>query len=164
MADSSDQSPPREETPAQCIDRNWTELLQEVRVVQTGVQLLTGFLLTLPFQDRFHQLSDESQALYLIAVVLSIASTACLVAPVAMHRLLFRHGARPLLVESAQNLSLAGLAMLAGAVVAVLTLIFGIVVSKAAGLIVGGLGVVLFVVLWLAVPLFLRRQLKRLRT
>ena len=164
MADSSDQSPPREATPAQRIDRNWTELLQEVRVVQTGVQLLTGFLLTLPFQDRFHQLSDESQALYLIAVVLSIASTACLVAPVAMHRLLFRHGARPLLVESAQNLSLAGLAMLAGAVVAVLTLIFGIVVSKAAGLIVGGLGVVLFVVLWLAVPLFLRRQLKRLRT
>lgn len=164
MTDSWDPSPPRDESPAERIDRNWTELLQEVRVVQTGVQLLTGFLLTLPFQDRFQRLSDESQALYLIAVVLSIGSTACLVAPVAMHRLLFRHGARPLLVESAQKLSIAGLAMLAGAVVAVLTLIFGIVVGKAAGLIVGGLGVLLFVGLWLAVPLFLRRALRRVRT
>jgi hypothetical protein len=164
VTDSWDPSPPRDESPAQRIDRNWTELLQEVRVVQTGVQLLTGFLLTLPFQDRFQRLSDGSQALYLIAVVLSIGSTACLVAPVAMHRLLFRHGARPLLVESAQKLSIAGLAMLAGAVVAVLTLIFGIVVGKAAGLVVGGLGVLLFVGLWLAVPLFLRRALKRVRT
>ena len=165
MADPDDLSPHREaETPAQRIDRNWTELLQEVRVVQTGVQLLTGFLLTLPFTDRFHDLSDGSQGVYLVAVVCSIGSTACLVAPVAMHRLLFRQGARPLLVDSAQNCALVGLALLGASIVAVLTLIFGIVVGKTTGLIVGGVGALLFVVLWLAVPLYLKAALRRLRT
>jgi hypothetical protein len=164
VVDSEDRSPPREESPAERIDRNWIELLQEVRVVQTGVQLLTGFLLTLPFQERFHQLSDPSQGLYLVAVALCVASTACLVTPVAMHRLLFRHGARPLLVDSAQRFAIAGLALLAGAIVAVLTLIFGIVVSRAAGLVVGGLSAAMFVVLWLVVPLVLKRQLSQLRT
>ncbi|HUR73121.1 MAG TPA: DUF6328 family protein [Sporichthya sp.] len=160
MVDAEDRSPPREESPAQKIDRNWIELLQEVRVVQTGVQLLTGFLLTLPFQERFRELSDASQRLYLVAVGLSVASTACLVTPVAMHRLLFRHGARPLLVESAQRFALAGLALLAGAIVAVLTLIFGIVVSRGVGIIVGAISTATFLILWLAIPLVLKRQLR----
>ena len=160
VADPEDRSPPRDESPAQRIDRNLTELLQEVRVVQTGVQLLTGFLLTLPFTDRFQQLSSASKGLYLSAVGLSIGSTACLVAPVAMHRLLFRGGARPLLVNSSQRFAVAGLAMLAGAIVAVITLIFGIVVSRAAGIAVGVVSGGLFVLLWLVIPLVLKRQLK----
>jgi hypothetical protein len=164
VTDSWDPSPPRDESPAQRIDRNWTELLQEVRVVQTGVQLLTGFLLTLPFTDRFHELSDASQALYLVAVCLSAASTACLVTPVTMHRLLFRHGARPLLVNVSQQFAIAGLALLAGSIVAVLTLIFGIVVSEAVGLIVGGTAAAIFAVLWLVLPLFLKSRLRDLRT
>jgi hypothetical protein len=164
VTDSWDPSPPRDESPAQQVDRNWTELLQEVRVVQTGVQLLTGFLLTLPFTDRFHQLSDGSQALYLVAVALSAASTACLVTPVTMHRLLFRHGARPLLVNVSQQFAIAGLALLAGAIVAVLTLIFGIVVSETVGVIVGAVAAVTFVVLWLVLPLVLKARLRDLRT
>jgi len=164
VADSWDPSPPREESPAQRIDRNWIELLQEVRVVQTGVQLLTGFLLTLPFQDRFHDLSDASQGLYLAAVALSVASTALLVTPVAMHRLLFRQGARPVLVNSAQQFALAGLATLAGSIVAVLTLIFGIVVNRTAGLIVGGVATLIFFVLWLVTPLVIKGHLDRVRT
>lgn len=164
MTDSWDPSPPREESPAQRIDRNWTELLQEVRVVQTGVQLLTGFLLTLPFTDRFHRLSDASQALYLVAVALSAASTACLVTPVTMHRLLFRHGARPLLVNTSQQFAIAGLALLAGSIVSVLTLIFGIVVSETVGLTVGGVAAVTFVLLWLVLPLVLRIRLRGVRT
>ena len=55
----------RDETPAQRLDRNWTELMQEIRVVQTGVQLLTGFLLTLPFQQRFTELTHLQKWLYL---------------------------------------------------------------------------------------------------
>jgi hypothetical protein len=164
VTDSRDLSPPRDESPAERIDRNWTELLQEVRVVQTGVQLLTGFLLTLPFTDRFHQLSDSSQALYLVAVALSAASTACLVTPVTMHRLLFRHGARPLLVNVSQQFAIAGLALLAGAIVAVLTLIFGIVVSQTVGVIVGAVAAVTFVALWLVLPLVLKVRLRDLRT
>jgi hypothetical protein len=164
VTDTGDPSPPREESPAERIDRNWTELLQEVRVVQTGVQLLTGFLLTLPFTERFDRLSDASQALYLVAVGLSVASTACLVTPVTMHRLLFRHGARPLLVNTSQQFAIAGLAFLAGAIVAVLTLIFGIVVSEAVGLIAGGVAALTFVVLWLVLPLVFKARLRDLRT
>ena len=76
----------RDETPMQRLDRNWADLLQELRVVQTGVQLLTGFLLTLPFQARFEQLSAYERAVYLITVALSVAATGFLIAPVSLHR------------------------------------------------------------------------------
>jgi len=65
----------RDETPMQRLDRNWADLLQELRVVQTGVQLLTGFLLTLPFQARFEQLSANERTIYLVTVALSVAIT-----------------------------------------------------------------------------------------
>lgn len=65
----------RHETTTQRLDRNWEALLQELRVVQTGVQLLTGFLLTLPFQQRFADLTDFEVAVYLVTVALSVVST-----------------------------------------------------------------------------------------
>src|SRR6201993_1970983 len=80
----------RSETEAQRLDRNWVSLLQELRVVQTGVQLLTGFLLTLPFQQRFDILNTTMRVIYLVTVGCSVAATILLEAPVAMHRLLFR--------------------------------------------------------------------------
>ena len=80
----------RDETEAERLDRNWTSLLQELRVTQTGVQLLTGFLLTLPFQQRFTVLDGTMRTIYLITVACSIGSTVLLVAPVALHRVLFR--------------------------------------------------------------------------
>lgn len=79
----------RGETFEERLDRNWSELLQELRVVQTGVQFLTGFLLTLPFQQRFASLTGGQRVGYLRAVGLSIGSTATLIAPVALHRMLF---------------------------------------------------------------------------
>ncbi len=150
----------RSETAMQRLDRHWIELLQEVRVVQTGVQLLTAFLLVLPFQDRFWELSDRSQALYLTAVGLAAGATGCLITPVAMHRLLFRLGVRPTLVNIGQKFALAGIGLLGLAVVAVLTLTFGIVLSTAAGITAGGVALTFFVSAWLALPLLIRRQLK----
>lgn len=73
----------RNETPTQQLDRNWSALLQELRVVQTGVQLLTGFLLTLPFQARFDSLSTAGHVVYLVTVSASILATVLLVAPVS---------------------------------------------------------------------------------
>lgn len=153
----------RSETTAQRLDRNWVELLQEVRVVQTGVQLLTGFLLILPFQERFARLSDASVALYLVAVCLAAASTACLITPVASHRILFRHGARPLLVASAQRFALAGLALLGLAIVAVLMLTFGIVVGRTWGIVAGAMALAVFSAAWLVLPLLMRRRLGTLQ-
>src|ERR1700756_3552122 len=98
----------RGETEIERLDRNWNNLLQELRVVQTGVQLLTGFLLTLPFQQRFTALGRAERVDYLLAVALAAASTALLIAPVALHRLLFRQHARRGLVSVAHRLALLG--------------------------------------------------------
>src|SRR5271156_7011703 len=80
----------RGETETQRLDRNWNSLLQELRVVQTGVQLLTGFLLTLPFQQRFDVLSPSMRDVYLTTVCLAVSATVLLITPVSIHRMLFR--------------------------------------------------------------------------
>src|SRR3954470_8048712 len=80
----------RDETPAERADRNWIEVLQELRVIQTGTQILTGFLLALAFQPTFADLTDGQTAFYLTLVVLSALSAIIALAPVALHRTLFR--------------------------------------------------------------------------
>lgn len=146
----------RNETPLERLDRHWGELLQELRVVQTGVQLLTGFLLTLPFQQRFTTLDDTARIVYLVTVGLAAASTACLIAPVALHRSLFRRGARPQLIAGAQRAAVAGLALLALATSCAVGLIFDVVVDRAAGIIAGSVTLSMFAVLWFAIPLYIR--------
>src|ERR1700757_4492576 len=101
----------RHETKTERLDRNWASLLQELRVTQTGVQLLTGFLLTLPFQQRFDQLGGSVHVVYLVTVACSIGSTVFLVAPVAMHRLLFRRHRLRTLVSIGHRCALAGLTL-----------------------------------------------------
>ena len=93
----------RDETEAQRLDRNWSSLLQELRVAQTGVQLLTGFLLTLPFQQRFTQLDGVMRTVYLVTVACSIGATVLLIAPVSMHRLLFRQHRLKTVVSAAHS-------------------------------------------------------------
>src|SRR5690242_4378367 len=89
----------RDETPTQQLDRNWNELLQELRVAQTGVQLLTGFLLSLPFQQKFSTITDTELGIYLTVVCLSILATGLLLTPVSLHRMVFRLHARRELVS-----------------------------------------------------------------
>jgi hypothetical protein len=96
----------RGETEIQRLDRNWNSLLQELRVVQTGVQLLTGFLLTLPFQQRFDVLSGHMRLVYLATVGCSVGAAVLLIAPVAMHRLLFRQHRLRVLVSASQQVCL----------------------------------------------------------
>ena len=146
----------RHETEAQRLDRNWTSLLQELRVVQTGVQLLTGFLLTLPFQQRFGQLDPQLQALYLGTVACSVASTVLLVAPVGMHRMLFRQRSVRLLVSAAHRCAYAGLLLLGTALAGVTDLIFAAVLDPTAGLIGGGAALGLLGIFWLVLPLMMR--------
>ncbi|MEH3154775.1 MAG: DUF6328 family protein [Gordonia paraffinivorans] len=147
----------RGETPTERLDRNWSSLLQEMRVMQTGIQLLTGFLLTLPFQARFAQISDRDVTIYLVTTTASVAATILVVAPVAMHRILFRRHAVDALVRWANRLAIAGLGLLAVAVIGVITLIFDVVVDRGTGLIVGIVVAVVAAALWIALPLVLRR-------
>jgi hypothetical protein len=142
----------RHETPTERLDRNWNELLQELRVTQTGVQLLTAFLLSLPLQQRFSSLKTYQHGLYLVAVVLSVIATGLLVTPVAVHRKLFRQHEKDRLVTIGDRAARIGLAFLAGSVTFVVALIFGVVIDGVAALVAGGLTVVLLAVLWWLVP------------
>ncbi len=148
----------RGETPTERLDRNWSSLLQELRVMQTGIQLLTGFLLTLPFQARFAQISDRDVTIYLVTTTASVVATVLVVAPVAMHRILFRRHAIATLVRWANRLAVAGFGLLGVAVIGVITLIFDVVVDQSTGLVVGIVVAVVAVALWIALPLSLRRR------
>ncbi|RTL67787.1 MAG: sodium:proton antiporter [Pseudonocardiaceae bacterium] len=148
----------RDETDTERLDRNWNDLLQELRVSQTGVQLLTGLLLTVPFQSRFPDLLAHQRVVYLVALGLAITATALLIAPVLLHRLLFRKHARASLVAAGQGFAIAGLGTLGLAVVAVLDLIFDVVLGATAGVVAAACGLVVFTGLWLVFPLVVRHR------
>lgn len=148
----------RGETEPEQLDRNLTGLLQELRVVQTGVQLLTGFLLTLPFQTRFASLSATIRGVYLVVVVASIAATVFLTAPVAAHRLLFRRHRLESVVNTAHHFALTGLFLLGVALTGVAVLIFDTVVGPVAAVIAGVAFAGLFTSLWLVHPWWQRRH------
>lgn len=147
---------PREESEAQRDDRNLAELLQELRVAGLGVQVLFGFLLSLPFTNRFATLSQGQRQLYLGVLVLAAVATALLLGPVAYHRLVFRQGQKERLIKAASVMAIAGLAAVGLAVSAAVLLVTGYVASGlAAGLITAFITGV-FCLLWFALPLIRR--------
>lgn len=150
--DGADAARARDETPAERTDRNWGELLQELRVAQTGVQLLTAFLLSLPFQQRFTALNHEQRSLYLIIVLLSAGATGLLVMPVSIHRAVFGHRAKETLVRVANRVAQAGIALLALALAGVIALIFDVVEGRTAAIVAGTAALAMLVILWAAVP------------
>lgn len=149
----------RRELPGERLDRHWNEILQELRVAQTGVQILTGFLLTVPFQARFTELSDGQRLWFLAVVVLSAVTTVTMLSPVLLHRVLFRKGARESLVRVASLVLRVSFALLG----VVVTGVMGLVVDIAGGptlAVVAGLLVVL-AVLWVAMPVVVERRADR---
>lgn len=148
----------RSETETQRLDRNWISLLQELRVVQTGVQLLTGFLLTLPFQQRFDELNATMRVIYLATVGCSVAATVLLEAPVAMHRLLFRRHRTQYVVSAAHRFAYAGLLLMGLALTGVTVTIFGAVAGPVAGAIAGGCAAAAQLGFWVLLPLRVRHE------
>lgn len=138
--------------------RRWQELLQELRVAQTGVQILTGFLLTVPFSQRFTHLEPHQKAAYVVLLVASVVTTSLLVAPVAFHRLMFRHRQRPWLVEAAHRCALGGLIMMAATSCGVVYLVTDVVLVRWAALLITAVMVALFAGLWVTVPLIGRLE------
>ena len=148
----------RKETPTERADRNWSELLQELRVMQTGTQILTGFLLTLPFQSRFADLDDYQRTVYLALVVTTVLATALILAPVSVHRSLFQKQLKQSIVTVGDRITRVALAVLALAVTGTALLVFDVVVGRAAGLVVGGCVLAVMVTLWVVLPEVLRRR------
>lgn len=148
----------RNETREEQLDRNWAELLQELRVLQTGVQILAGFLLTLPFQSRFEDLDDFQVTLYLANVVVAALTTAFILLPVSVHRRLFRKRLKETLVSSADSITkiaLGGIALLSAGTAA---LVFDVTAGRQAGLTAGGALMAVMVVLLVFVPIHLNRK------
>lgn len=139
------------------LDRNWQELLQELRVAQTGVQILTGFLLTLPFTPRFEDLAASRQAVYAVVLCVAVAATFLLMTPVALHRALFHRHARPWLVEAAHQVSRWGLGTLALANIGAVWLILDVVTKPWIAWLVAAMIALFVIVAWVVVP---ARELK----
>ncbi|MFF0490290.1 DUF6328 family protein [Nocardia sp. NPDC004068] len=148
----------RHETDTERLDRNWTALIQETRVVQTGVQLLTGFLLTLPFQARFPGLMTTwMRWLYLVTVAASIGATVFLVGPVSAHRILFRRHLLGRVVWTAHLYAMIGLALLGIALTGVAVLIFQVVAGTGPAVAAGVVFAALFLTVWVLHPWQQRR-------
>jgi hypothetical protein len=146
----------RGERPMQRADRNFNELLQELRVTQTGVQILFAFLLGLAFTARFAALTAADRTIYVVTLASSAITTALLIAPVAAHRLQFQYGRKVQLVRLVHRCLLAGLTTLlvtmVGAILLVLDVVVGVPVAWAVTAAVAGC----FVALWFALPAYLR--------
>jgi hypothetical protein len=147
-----------EETDIERWQRNYTELLQELRVAQMGVQILFAFLLTLSFGNRFDEHDTFSQVTYLVALVAAAAATALLIAPVAYHRVMFRQGRKPFLVRSAHRMAYAGLGLLVVAVVSAVMLAADNVVSRPVAVVVAVAVGIWFVFFWGVAPRLALRE------
>jgi len=148
---------PRNESEAERDDRNLAELLQELRVAGLGVQVLFGFLLSLPFTNRFARLSHGQRDLYLATLLLSALATALLLGPVAYHRLVFRRGQKEGLVRTASVMAIGGLGVVGLAVSAAVLLVTGFVASGVPAVLITVFVVCTFGILWFAFPLARRR-------
>jgi RsiW-degrading membrane proteinase PrsW (M82 family) len=142
----------RDETPAERLDRNYIELLQELRVVQTGVQILFAFLLSLPFLQGFNINQPDRKWIYSATLLASALATAFLVAPVPYHRVVFRKHRKQDLVRTANRMALLGLICLLLSISGALYLVFDELWSYEAALITAGVFGVVFVALWFVLP------------
>ncbi len=149
----------RDESEEERDDRNLAELLQELRVAGLGVQVLFGFLLSLPFTNRFAALSHGQRQLYLLSLTLAAVSTALLLAPVAYHRLVFRQHQKERLVRVANVLAIIGLAAVGLAISTAVLLVTGYVDHGPVAVAISVLTVCMFGGLWFALPLAGRRRL-----
>ena len=158
-ADGDDRgSGTRDETPEERVDRNLEELLGELRVALPGVQVLFAFLLIVPFNQGFAQVTAFQRGLYFATLLATTGAAALLIAPTVHHRLAFREGDKEYVVLRANRLAIAGLAVLALAMTGALGLITDVIFGGVPAAIAGSLVGLTFVVLWYGVPIVRMRR------
>jgi hypothetical protein len=142
-----------EESKGERLDRELMELLQELRVVLPGVQVLLAFLLTAPFQQRFAQLPGTLRNVFFASIACATVATALLIAPSAHHRLRWREGEKERLLPIANREAIWGTLFLAAAIVLALYVITNVLYATWIALLTAVLTVALFAGLWYALPL-----------
>ena len=143
----------REESEKERLDRNLQELLGELRVALPGVQVLFAFLLVVPFNQRFADITSFQRTTYFVTLLLATAASACLIAPTAHHRIEFRAEDKKRIVFGATRLSIVGLALLAAAMTGAVMLITDMLYGSTTVAIVAALVALLFALLWFAWPI-----------
>lgn len=146
-----------EESEKQRWDRNFGDLLQELRVAQTGVQILFAFLLTLPFSAQFEKTTNFQRDIYVVALLAAAFATAMIISPVAFHRALFRQGRKPELVRYAHRMASGGLGFMLIAMVSAVLLITDFLLSLPVAIILTAVTAAWFFTFWVGLP-FLRRN------
>jgi hypothetical protein len=144
----------RNETEKQRWDRNFADLLQELRVAQTGVQILFAFLLTLPFSSGFPKTTAFQEDVYVVALMSAAFATAMIISPVAFHRALFRQGRKPELVRYAHRMASGGLAFMLVSMVSSVLLITDYLLNIWAAIILTVIAGGWFLTFWAVVPWF----------
>ena len=147
-----------DEGPLQRADRNMIEMLQELRVAQTGVQILFAFLLSLSFTERFGSIDTVQRWTYIVTLLLTAITTGLLVAPAAIHRMLFGRGVKAATVEIGHRLFVLGLAALAGTLVGAVLLVLDVTAGRQFAVPVAAIFAVFLVALWFVLPLPVRRR------
>lgn len=145
------------ETEKQRWQRNFTDLLQELRVAQTGVQILFAFLLTLPFSAGFTRTTPFQKDVYVVALLAAAAATAMIISPVAFHRALFRQGRKPELVRFAHRMASGGLAFMLVAMVSAVLLITDFILDRPIAFLLTAIAGSWFLTFWVFLP-FARRN------
>ncbi|MFJ4338252.1 DUF6328 family protein [Streptomyces sp. NPDC088915] len=152
----------RDETEDERADRRWGELLQELRVAQTGMQILFGFLLAVVFQPRFTELNDVDHAIFVVTVGFGAATVGALIGPVALHRLVSGKGLKPQTVTIASHMTFTGLLLLFCTMVMVLLLILRVALHDTLAFwLVAGMAVWI-AAWWFAIPLWARHRAHRM--
>lgn len=160
-APDDDRDDGRDESPTERADRNWLEVLQELRVLQTGTQILTGFLLALAFQPAFADLSSGQRTMYLSLVVISALSAIIALAPVALHRVLFQQHAKAEVVAYGHAALITALFTVSVLVVGVVAFVFDVVIGGASGWWAIGILGTLILGLWVLAPIVMRLRLRK---
>jgi hypothetical protein len=148
----------RPEGPLERADRNMSELLQELRVAQTGVQILFAFLLALSFQPRFADIDEIQRWTYVLTLLLSVVTAGLLVAPAAVHRVTFRRGVKIETVQLGHRLFTAGLTTMALTLAGAVLLVLDVAVGRWFAIPVAAGAAIMLLALWFLLPLPLLRN------
>lgn len=151
-------APADRETETERTRRNFAELLQELRVAQTGVQILFAFLLILAFTPGFDAADPFTRTVYLVALLATAGATALIIGPVPYHRLVFRRQRKPALVRDAHRMAFGGLILVVVSMVSAVLLAADSILGRGTAIVVGGVTGVWFLVLWWVLPVLSRRR------
>jgi hypothetical protein len=159
MTERSEQAEARrDETPPERLDRNTVELLNELRIAGTGIQVMFAFLLIVPFNTGWKTVDGFERTVYFVTLLVVALAAFLLLAPPIHHRLLFRHGEKQFLIRIGNYAAIGGMACLGVGFVGILVLVSDVVVGGAAPAVVGGLAGLIIASLWFLLPLIHRDE------